>query len=67
MKCTEFRDTIQEALHGEPNGMTGSQLRDQLNLPYQRPCSNWTKRLENEIGLTRTKGRALVWKITAVP
>ena len=44
---------------------TWAQLRADLDLPYDRPCPSWTKRLEEEIGLTRTKGvgRALVWKV----
>ena len=66
MKYTEFRDAIHAALSDLPVGMTWRQLRDQLNLPYDRPCPEWTKRLEQEIKLSRVQGsgRALIWKIT---
>ena len=65
MRYTEYRDTIHRRLRRTAAGLTWSELRDQLDLPYDRPCPNWTKRLEKEIGLTRTKGsgRALVWKV----
>jgi len=65
MRYTAFRDLIQQALRACPDGLTWVQLRDQLELPYERACPNWTKRLENEIGLTRMKaaGRALIWKV----
>jgi hypothetical protein len=64
MQYVEYRDQIQRKLRRKTAGLTWKQLRDELDLPYDRPCPNWTKRLEDEIGLTRTKGqgRALVWK-----
>ena len=33
------------------------------DLPYDRPCPEWTRRLESEIGLIRQKGtgKAFVW------
>ena len=67
MQYVEYRDQIQRKLRRETAGLTWKQLRDELDLPYDRPCSNWTKRLENEIGLTRTKGegRGLVWRVPA--
>jgi hypothetical protein len=65
MRYIDFRDSIQRKLQRKAAGMTWSQLRDELNLPYDRPCPAWTRQLEQEIGLTRTKGsdRALVWKV----
>lgn len=65
MRYTEFRDIIQHQLQRTPEGMTWSELREALDLPYRRPCPSWVARLEKEIGLTRTKGcgRALVWKV----
>jgi hypothetical protein len=67
MKYTEYRDRIQGRLQSQPDGLTWAELRDQLDLPYERACPAWTKRLEQEIGLTRVKGagRALVWKVMA--
>lgn len=64
MRYTEYRDLIHERLLRAPAGMTWNELRTDLDLPYVRACPNWTRRLEQEIGLTRVKGsgRALVWK-----
>ena len=66
MKYIEFRDRIERKLRRRKSGLTWTELRDELDLPYERPCPTWTKQLELEIGLTRTKGekgRALVWRI----
>lgn len=65
MRYVEYRDLIRHRLRRRPTGLTWAQLRDELDLPYERPCPDWTRRLEEEIGLTRTKGpgRALVWKV----
>jgi hypothetical protein len=65
MRYTEFRDLIREELDRSPEGRTWAELRDGLGLPYDRPCPTWTRKLEEQIGLTRTKGagRALVWKL----
>jgi len=65
MRYTDFRDQIRRRLRRKPAGSTWAELRDDLGLPYVRPCPSWTARLEQEIGLTRTKGRgrALVWKV----
>lgn len=65
MRYVEFRDSIQTALREYPNGMTWRELRDNLDLPYDSPCQEWVYRLEEEIGLTRTKGtgRALIWRL----
>lgn len=67
MRYTEFRSRIETALVDAPQGLTWKMLRDQLELPYERPCPEWTRRLETEIGLTRERagGRALVWRIAA--
>lgn len=67
MKYTEFRDPIEQELQRTPEGLTWKELRDRLNLPYQRACPAWTKELESEIGLMREKGdgRELVWRVPA--
>ena len=60
-----FRNAVRAELRGTPSGLTWSELRDRLVLPHDRACPAWTKRPEQDIGLTRTKGsgRALVWKL----
>jgi hypothetical protein len=65
MRYTDFRDSIRGELQRHQSGLTWIQLRQRLDLPYERPCPAWTKQLEKEIGLSRTKSanRALVWKI----
>ena len=66
MKYTEFRDRIRRKLLRTPNGLTWAELRDALDLPYERAGPTWTKQLEQEIGLERVRagGRALTWRIT---
>jgi len=63
MTYEQFKHRIHVTLRESPGGMTWSQLRDRLGLPYDRPCPDWTRRLENEIGLIRRKGttKAFVW------
>jgi hypothetical protein len=65
MRYVDFRDSTREALLQNPEGLTWVQLKEMLELPYQRPCPTWTKRMAQEDGLYRTRGqgRAFVWKI----
>ncbi len=65
MYYVEYRDKIRNHLRRHPQGRTWTQLQGELDLPYTRPCPEWTKRLEGEIGLKRVKveGRALVWTV----
>jgi hypothetical protein len=65
MKYTEFRDSIRDELRRNPSGKTWKELKSSLDLPYSRPCPNWIRRLEQQIGLERSekRGNALVWKV----
>jgi len=65
MTYGEYRDTIRSALEAQPKGLTWVELRELRGLPYVRPCPEWTRRLERDIGLERKKrrGNALVWKL----
>jgi hypothetical protein len=65
MSYVEFRATIQRHLSEHGGGATWQELRDALKLPYDRPCPEWTRRLEQEIGLIRQKGggRSLRWAL----
>lgn len=65
MTYPNFKADIQRYLRHHPDGVTWAELRDSLSLPYLRPCPEWTRRLEQEIGLVRRKGagRALVWSL----
>jgi len=64
MTYHQFRDSIQAKLRERELGMTWRELKDDLRLPYDRPCPEWTRRLESDIGLIREKGtgNALVWR-----
>lgn len=66
MRYEEFQSRMQDHLGKHPDGMTWRELREVLHLPYERPCPEWTRRLESEIGLVRRKGsgRALVWTLS---
>jgi hypothetical protein len=65
MRYLEFKEAINRELRGQPKGLTWDQLQQRLELPYDRPCQTWTRRLEEEIGLSRMKGsgRALLWRV----
>lgn len=65
MRYVDFRDVIRNELRRNPDGLTWAQLRERLDLPYKSPCSTWVYRMEQEIGLKRSRGsgRAFVWKL----
>jgi hypothetical protein len=65
MRFVEFQSLICEELLQHPKGFTWAELGERLDLPYDRPCSTWVKRLEEESGLTRARGsgRAYLWKL----
>jgi hypothetical protein len=65
MRYVDFRDSICRELRRNRKGLTWPELRDRLRLPYQSPCSEWVKRMEDEDGLRRTpgSGRAYLWTI----
>jgi hypothetical protein len=65
MRYDEFKAAIHQHLKRNRHGATWLELRETLALPYDRPCPEWTHRLETEIGLIRRKGtsRALVWEL----
>ena len=69
MRYVEFKAAIQQHLLRRRQGATWPELRETLALPYDRPCPEWTRRLESEIGLLRRPGggRALVWEIPSAP
>jgi hypothetical protein len=65
MTYVAFKSAIEGELRRHGVGRTWKQLQSRLKLPYERPCPDWTKRLEREIGLQRGKGngRELVWRV----
>jgi hypothetical protein len=65
MTYAEFKSAIAAGLKGHRAGKTWKVLKADLKLPYDRPCPDWTRKLEQEIGLSREKveGNALVWRV----
>jgi hypothetical protein len=65
MRYAEFRDLIEEELRKSRDGLTWAELKERLRLPYSVACPEWMRRLEEEIGLVRSKGdgRAYVWSV----
>jgi hypothetical protein len=65
MRFVEFRDVICQILRRNPSGLTWAQLKERLDLPYDRPCDSWIRRLEDQYGLKRAKGAtpAYVWSV----
>jgi hypothetical protein len=65
MRYIEFKDAVRRELQRNPEGLTWIELQQRLALPYDRPCPTWTNKLEEEIGLSRTKGsgRAFLWRV----
>jgi hypothetical protein len=65
MRYVDFRDAIEAELRRNADGLTWAQLKERLQLPYDRPCPTWIKRMEEEIGLSRARGaeRAYVWTL----
>lgn len=51
MRYAEYRDAIRRELRGARDGLTWAKLKQRLDLPYNVPCPEWTRRLEEEIGL----------------
>lgn len=69
MRYAEYKAAIQQHLQRNRCGATWLELRETLALPYDRPCPEWTRRLEEDIGLIRRKGsgRSLVWALPPAP
>lgn len=65
MRYEEFKGLIHAHLQRNPAGATWKELRRALRLPYQRPCPEWTRSMQRDIGLVRRKGggRAFVWSL----
>jgi hypothetical protein len=64
MTYIDFRSRIEQALMSSPAGLTWSELKTRLDLPYEKPCYTWIARLEQDIALTRWReGRSIVWKL----
>jgi len=65
MRYIDFKDLIAAELRQTPAGLSWSELKNRLQLTYQRPCATWIRRLEHEIGLVRVPqhGHTYCWRI----
>jgi hypothetical protein len=65
MRYSDFKSVIHSGLLAHPAGMTWKQLKTDFRLPYDHPCPEWTRRLEQDIHLVRRKGAgtALIWAL----
>jgi hypothetical protein len=66
MSFDDFKRAVESELAKKPAGATWKELKTARRLPYDRPCPEWTRRLEKEIGLVRRKGesRSLLWSLS---
>jgi hypothetical protein len=65
MTYVAYKSAIANELKRHRAGRTWKELQSRLKLPYDRPCPEWTRRMEQESGLERVRGegRALVWRV----
>jgi len=60
----KFKAQIELILKTESQGLTWTEIKQRLNLPQKVPNNRWVRRLEKDIGLTRTKEpKGVVWKL----
>ena len=65
MRYVDLRGSIKDDLLQCPPGFTWEELRERLQLPHDRPCGSWVRRMQREMGLTRARGsgRAYIWTL----
>ena len=61
MKYVEFKESIQNSLLENPDGLTWQELKNGLKLPYKILCQTWIYQLEEEINLVRSLGNGNVF------
>ena len=64
---SEFREKIRTALEYRDDGMTWTELREQLELEQVVPNNKWVRQLEKDIGLKRIRDmNGVIWRINHV-
>lgn len=59
-----FRDRIVKVLKSHTEGATWTEIRTEARLPQAFPNNTWVKRLEEEIGLERTREDGVLhWRL----
>ncbi len=65
MAYEDFRGMVEQELRKNPEGLTWTQIKANLNLPQKVPNNKWVNRMEEDIGLTRVKrpNGTTIWKL----
>jgi len=64
MTYEEFRDGIRGILRGKPDGLTWTQVKEELHLLQKVPNNAWVRRMEKDIGLKREERRGkIIWRV----
>jgi len=65
MTYEEFKQIVKEELEKAPDGLTWSQIRERRPELYQKfPANQWVRRMEKDIGLTRsTLAGKTIWRL----
>lgn len=68
MSYEEFRDKVRDLLQFKDNGMTWTEIRNEIGLDQVVPNNKWVRRMETDIGLMRVKGNdgTILWQIKHV-
>lgn len=67
MPYSEFKEKIRSALEYRDEGLTWSQIRDQLGLEQVVPNNKWVRQMEKDIGLKRVREmHGVIWRIAHV-
>lgn len=67
MSYEEFKDNIKTTLQYNDNGMTWTELKNELKLEQVVPNNKWVRQMEKDIGLIRLKDiRGIVWRLRHV-
>ena len=67
MSYEEFKEKIRTTLQYNDNGMTWTELKNELKLDQVVPNNKWVRQMEKDIGLIRIKDiRGIVWRLRHV-
>ena len=60
----EFMRKVETVLKANPNGLTWTEIKKELNLPQRVPNNKWVRQMETDISLTRKREKnGIVWRI----
>lgn len=63
----EFKEKIRSMLEHKDDGMTWTELREQLGLDQVVPNNKWVRKMEKDIGLKRRREmHGVIWRVSHV-